>query len=117
MLSFRERLSEIKEEKLKKNIIHEEAVESILEKLLKYFESQSLSKILKESQISFGFGGNTVYANDVMGKTLFKENFSDSKEAVSVLIHLEKYFLDEEYELATNATAVKDGYFKVKIKP
>lgn len=116
MLNFRERLGEIKEEKMKMDIIHEEAVESILEKLLKYFEAETLSRIVNGSQISFGYGGNILYVKDVIGKTLFKENLSDSKAAHSVLIHLEKKFKDEGYELATTTTAEKDGYFKVTIK-
>lgn len=124
MLNFREQLSRVKNEKMKAEGIYSIAVESILRRLIQYFEKKDVFTILKGEKIRFSYVENTVYVKVYIKDTLYNkpiltyslEGVKDA-DAKLTLIYLEQKFKEEGYELIDDKSVIIDGYFEIFIKP
>ena len=122
-MNFRERLSEVKEEKFKAKGDYKKTIETILEKLLQYFNSQDVFSILNSRRFYWGFGGNVVYvkyveSNGIMNNAiLFQQPCNSEEDARLILVYLEQKFADEGYEIITPKSSVTCGNFQVIITP
>ena len=122
-MNFRERLSEVKKEKFKAKGHYEKTIETILEKLLQYFNSQDVFTILNSRRFYWGFGGNVVYVkgmgnNGILNNTvLFQQPCNSEEDARLILVYLEQKFTEEGYEIITPKSSVTCGNFQVIITP
>lgn len=119
-MNFREELRKVNEEKSKEKSAIEQAVESILRKLLGFWEENNDPKISEGVNLTFTSKGNIVYVMEtdknplLYDYSLFKEFLVSSEDAQVVLKNLGQQLRNEKFEILP---AENGNSFSAIIKP